>query len=342
MHLFCAEKQSRVFDNGVEYLLEYSHPRPHISLVKAAVADTLGNLVFEGTAQNCNPDCAMAGLVTIVEAEEIVQAGDLNPNEIHLPGIFVHKVIQATENTKPIERLKLLNTDDKGLSGPRSIIAKRAAKEFQDGMYVNLGIGLPTLASNFVPPNIHINLHAENGLVGVGPYPATQEDASPDYINAGKETITYSPGAAAFGSSSSFSMIRGCHMDLTVLGALQCSATGDLASWIVPGQKIKGMGGAMDLVGAPGARVVVTMDHCSSHNNNQSPKILSECTFPVTGSNVVDRIITERAVFDVCPNQTGLTLMEVAPGWTVEQIQASTGCNFRVADTLEVMEGANE
>ena len=234
--------------NGIEYLMEYSL-YPDLSLVKAHKADTKGNLVFRGTARNSNPDCAVAAKVTLAEAEEIVEAGDIDPDHVHLSGIYVNRLIHATKNEKAIERLRLSDKEGEGIiKGPRALIAKRAAQEFRDGMYVNLGIGLPTLTSNFIPKGVHIELQAENGLLGIGPYPATEAEASGDFINAGKETITATPGASTFSSSGSFGMIRGSHIDLTILGGLQCSATGDLASWIVPEKIIKVSG--TDCLGA--------------------------------------------------------------------------------------------
>lgn len=320
-------KETRVFDN-VEYVMEHCL-KPDVSLVKCKVADTDGNLVFSGTARNSNPDAAMAGVLTVAEAEEIVPAGTLTPDEIHISGVFVHKVIKATINDKPIERLRLSDKKQTGvIKGGRNRIMRRAAKEFKTGMYVNLGIGMPTMASNYIPDDVVIQLQAENGLMGIGPYPETEEKADPDMINAGKETITHLPGASAFSSSTSFSMIRGSHIDLTILGGLQCSASGDLANWIVPGKLIKGMGGAMDLVCAPGARVVVTMDHTAK---NGTPKILNECTLPLTGHNVVDRIITDLCVFDVDKAVGGgLTLVEIAPGITVDDVKKATDCDFNV------------
>jgi 3-oxoacid CoA-transferase len=330
-------KETRVF-NGTEYVLEHAL-KCDLSLVKAKVADTAGNLVFAGTAQNSNPDCAMAGKICIVEAENIVPAGTLNPNEVHLSGVFVHRVIHATINEKPIERLRLQQSGEKSkgvIKGGRGRIMRRAAKEFRSGMYVNLGIGMPTMASNYIPEGVVIELQAENGLMGIGPYPTTEAEADPDYINAGKETITAIPGASTFSSSMSFNMIRGSHIDLTILGGLQCSASGDLANWIVPGKLIKGMGGAMDLVCAPGSKVVVTMDHCSKDG---SPKILEQCTLPLTGHNVVDRIITDMGVFDVDKiGGIGITLTEIAPGLSIDDVRKSTGCEFKVANPLPLMD----
>jgi 3-oxoacid CoA-transferase len=205
----------------------------------------------------------------------------------------------------------------------------------------SLGIGMPTMASNYIPDGIKIELQAENGLMGIGSYPSTEEEADADYINAGKESITALPGASAFSSSESFNMIRGSHIDLTILGGLQCSASGDLANWIVPGKLLKGMGGAMDLVGAPGSRVVLTMDHIAKDGTH---KILAECNLPLTGHRVVDRIITDMCVFDVDNmGDTGLTLVEIAPGITVDDVKKATGCDFKVvSEPIPLMDDNND
>ncbi|KAI0797618.1 3-oxoacid CoA-transferase [Abortiporus biennis] len=337
-------KEAREF-NGRRYILEPAIAGD-VAFVHAWKADEVGNLVFRYAANNYNGVMARNAKLTIVEAEEIVPVGSLSPNAIHLPGIYVDRIVKATQ-PKNFEIVALANSgESQAATGTeatvntdhalpnkdwRHRIARRAAKEIDDGFYVNLGVGVPTLVPEFLPKNVKVWLESENGILGMGGYP-TEDKVDPDIINAGKETCTLLPGASTFDSAESFNMIRGGHINVTCLGAMEVSQAGDIANFMIPGKLVKGIGGAMDLVSNPDkTKVIVTMQHCSKDGK---PKIVKECSLPLTGARSVSMIVTDLAVFNVDRQKGELHLVDMAEGITLEELKSKTGADFHVPEKI--------
>ncbi|KAH8169892.1 coenzyme A transferase domain-containing protein [Sarocladium implicatum] len=328
------KRETREF-NGRTFLMETAL-NGDVAILRAWKVDTAGNCVFRYTTKAFGGIMAKAAKLTIVEAENIVEVGEIDPNDVHLPGIFVDRIVPSTAE----KNIEILKTRDDGSDSatPRKAmgeaekkrlrIAGRAAKELKHGYYVNLGVGIPTLAASLLPEDRQVWIQSENGILGMGRYP-TIDEVDADIVNAGKETVTLIPGASCFDSTESFGMIRGGHVDVSILGALQVGANGDLANYMIPGKVFKGMGGAMDLVGNPDkTKIVVATDHVAKDG---SSKILNECTLPLTGARVVSTIITDLCVFEVNRAEGGLTLTELAPGVTVEEVRSKTDADFEVA-----------
>jgi 3-oxoacid CoA-transferase len=329
-------KEMRIFDNQ-RYLMVHSLKSDY-SFVKGHVADTNGNVVFNKTAMNFNVDVAKAGKKTIVEVEKIVPAGEIDPGHVQLPHIYVHRLVQGKNYVKPIEQYTIKKEGDDVRNSPyfqtedgkkRKRIAERAAQFVKDGMYINLGIGIPVLIANFLDPQLRVTFQSENGILGLGEFPSENE-VDPDLINAGKQVVTVVKGGAFMTSSETFAMIRGGHIDITYLGGMQVSERGDLANWIIPGKIVKGMGGAMDLVAGAKKRIV-TMQHTTK---NGRPKILRECSLPLTGAKVISALVTEKAVFQW--DRLGkMHLTDVAEDSSVEDVRAHTEAIFVVDEDLK-------
>lgn len=305
--------------NGVEQVLVPAI-RGNVAFIRAWKADTAGNLTYRMTEQNFNTAMATAADIVIAEVEEIVPVGELDPNIIHTQGNFVDFLVQGHIKKEFLGSSASVGTKRAGED--RMIIARRALKELKPGDVVNLGIGIPTLIADLISADDGIILHTENGMLGVGPEPADGGGAMFNPVNAGKIPVTAIPGASYFDTATSFGMIRGGHVDVAVMGALEVDSNGTLANWAVPGKPLLGVGGAMDL--ASGARrLIITMNHV---NKDGSPKLVNQCELPITAFNAVDMVITDLGVFEI--GDDGFELTELMPGVTIEEITAKTGAPF--------------
>ena len=320
--LIAKDKEIKEID-GKKYVFEKSI-RGNVAFIRAWKADTAGNLAYRMTEQNFNKAMAMAADIVIAEVEEIVPVGDIDPNNIHTPGCFVDYLVHAKMNIEDLGTSANMSTSKKKNNPSRVLIAERAFKELKNGDVVNLGIGIPTLVADHIEEKDGIILHTENGMIGVGPSPNDGGGAMDYPVNAGKVPVTALLGGSYFDSSDSFAMIRGGHIDVTVMGGLQVDKYGNLANWAVPGKPLLGVGGAMDLASCA-KRLIITMTHT---NKDGIPKIVDKCTLPITAENVVDMIITDMAVFKYIDDI--LTLIEIIPGFSLEEIKEKTKALFEV------------
>lgn len=295
--------------------------RGNVAFIRAWRADAAGNLQYRLTEQNFNRAMATAADLVVAEVEEIVGVGEIPPEHVHTPGLYVDYLVQATLTLDDLGSSASVGGGAKRVDESRLHMARRALRELRPGDVVNLGIGIPTLVADLITPGHGVNLHTENGMLGVGPAP--QDGGALNYpVNAGKVPVTALPGASYFDSADSFGMIRGGHVDVAVMGGLQVDAAGNLANWAVPGKPLLGVGGAMDLAGGA-KRLIVTLTHTDPDG---TPKIVPDCTLPLTARGKVDMVITDRAVFEFIGG--ALTLTELMPGATLEVVRATTGARF--------------